>query len=1014
MTYTLSLQQRSPAALLRLSTPLLTLLLALLLGSAATPAFALTEADNPRLPVQQAINDIDNELSLLRNALSNNREQLRDDERKLQANEIDTRVLEQARLELASRKSRSNSVKTRILARQEALSSTQEELKTKREELQQLESQDGEASTIATLKAEIAEQAGLSQELDSLLEKLQELQGVLRERIALADQRLGLLQSRFQLPDLSKPRLPASAQRRTAQRKITQLLGEAAAYRRKTAGLDESQPRDLAKMRLLELQAMHAEESADLLQDELKLTRINDALTTLLEFSRAEATPLRVLDNGRDMLRDIKDELGSMRALFNRKQNELQGQQRIIKQQGAIASGEDSTLDQRLGLLNDLLEDIASKSTEVSASDERRISILNDYQRAITASRNRQLFIRAPLPSSREGWRDLGNGLLELPARMWRNLASASESLRNAAVNAGNSKRSLAVLSVIGLLLLAAISRYGLQRYFLNEKSRSWSPTISLIADVLYRNIWFLLPPLMLWLLGQVFALPQTSLALLITLLIIWPIIRIIRDVVEYVVERFTPELDRAATGLALREARWVIGFTGLIIGLLSIAEAVALSPTVSAVIGRVALISLLLIAVPALHLRRLLIAGHPDVSGGGLLGWVSLLLPAILITSAVIGFFGYLNLAWAIVNRLGWILIAFVGLALCTSLLRESMTRYGDSLRERKPDSAEFWINNIFGPVYRLLMLGLVVLTAWLLFWLFDWNSETPLIRQLPGLLNAKLFSVGETAITVRNLVTTIVIVFVVFWAGGWSKQVSYRWAYQRIEDTGIRMSLSTFTQYIVVVFGLMIALKTIGLDLTALTVFAGALGVGIGFGMQQIVVNFISGILLLAERPLRTKDLVNVDKYEGEVTHIGIRSLTVKTFDSQEVIIPNSAVITKPFINWTRSDDVMRTVLMVGISYDDDPHQAMEAIGEIVRAHPATLTEPAPKILLWEYADSALMLRVQLHTRIRGEIGRADVRSQLLLQIWDRFKALDISIPYPQRDVHVRQHNDSDSLNT
>lgn len=101
------------------------------------------------------------------------------------------------------------------------------------------------------------------------------------------------------------------------------------------------------------------------------------------------------------------------------------------------------------------------------------------------------------------------------------------------------------------------------------------------------------------------------------------------------------------------------------------------------------------------------------------------------------------------------------------------------------------------------------------------------------------------------------------------------------------------------------------------------------------------------------------------------------------------------------------MRTVLMVGISYDDDPHQAVKIIKDIVGQHSAVLDDPGYKVLLWDYGDSALMLRVQFHTRIRGAIGRGDVRSQLLFSIWDAFKEAGITIPYPQRDVHVHGTN-------
>jgi potassium efflux system protein len=290
------------------------------------------------------------------------------------------------------------------------------------------------------------------------------------------------------------------------------------------------------------------------------------------------------------------------------------------------------------------------------------------------------------------------------------------------------------------------------------------------------------------------------------------------------------------------------------------------------------------------------------------------------------------------------------------------------------------------------------VIFGEQLLFTLFEWNMPTPIVRYVRLALDATLFMAGTKAIKIKTFSLAALLLFVVIWAADWSKQVSYRWIYPGVSDQDIRNILSTFSQYFVVVLGLVLTMKIIGLDLTALTVFAEAMGVGIGLGMQQIVVNFISGILFLVERPLATTDLVNVDKYEGEVTRIGIRSLTVKTFDNQEVIIPNSAVITKPLKNWKRGDDVMRSIMMVGISYDDDPHQAVEIIAGLLKDHLAVVEIPAPKVLLWEYGDSALMIRVKFHYRIRGDVGKADLRSQLLFTIWDAFKIAGISIPYPQ----------------
>ena len=183
------------------------------------------------------------------------------------------------------------------------------------------------------------------------------------------------------------------------------------------------------------------------------------------------------------------------------------------------------------------------------------------------------------------------------------------------------------------------------------------------------------------------------------------------------------------------------------------------------------------------------------------------------------------------------------------------------------------------------------------------------------------------------QDIFLAVVLVGFAFWIGGWSQQVSYNLALTRVRDLGIRQSLSTFVQYIVIVLGLLLTLKVIGLDLTALTVFAASIGVGIGFGLQNVVNNFISGMLLLAERPLRVTDIVTIGGETGEVTRIGIRSLIVRTFDRKDLIIPNSAVIGNTFTNWTRNDETLREVLLFRISYRDDPRASGGQVEEIAR---------------------------------------------------------------------------------
>jgi potassium-dependent mechanosensitive channel len=185
---------------------------------------------------------------------------------------------------------------------------------------------------------------------------------------------------------------------------------------------------------------------------------------------------------------------------------------------------------------------------------------------------------------------------------------------------------------------------------------------------------------------------------------------------------------------------------------------------------------------------------------------------------------------------------------------------------------------------------------------------------------------------------------------------------------------------------------------------VFAGALGIGIGFGLQNIANNFISGLLLLVERPLRLGDIVTIgDNYEGKVTKIGIRSLTIRHWNYKEIIVPNSELISQTFTNWTHSSPVIRTTLNINVSYHDDPHQVKQILQQVLQKIPEVLSEPEPAISLAEFGDSAINFRIDYYINMDG-LGFWKTKSEVLFKIWDQFKQAGITLPYPQRDLHFK----------
>jgi len=199
------------------------------------------------------------------------------------------------------------------------------------------------------------------------------------------------------------------------------------------------------------------------------------------------------------------------------------------------------------------------------------------------------------------------------------------------------------------------------------------------------------------------------------------------------------------------------------------------------------------------------------------------------------------------------------------------------------------------------------------------------------------------------------------------------------------------------------LIALNSVGINLTALAVFSGAVGVGVGFGLQKVVANFVSGLILLSDKSIKPGDVIQLEDVYGWVNQMGGRCVSVVTRAEKEYLIPNEDLITRQVINWSYSSKRIRIRVPIGISYKADPHQAIRlilaAIGHIKRI----LRDPAPVCLLTGFGDSSVDLQLRFWID-DPQNGVTNVTSEALLNVWDSFKANDIEIPFPQRDVHLK----------
>jgi small-conductance mechanosensitive channel len=276
--------------------------------------------------------------------------------------------------------------------------------------------------------------------------------------------------------------------------------------------------------------------------------------------------------------------------------------------------------------------------------------------------------------------------------------------------------------------------------------------------------------------------------------------------------------------------------------------------------------------------------------------------------------------------------------------------------------------------------------------------------IKSVMEALSVPLFTVGASTFTLWMLIYLILAtVILIFTASTLHKVIVYRLMAKSRIDLGVRIAISSIVKYMLLVIGFVVILQTAGINLSSITILLGALGVGIGFGLQNVTNNFVSGIIILFERPIKVGDRIEVSGVAGDVVDISMRATTILTNDNISIIVPNSQFISETVINWSHTDRSVRFNFPVGVSYKEEPEAVRKLLLEIATDNPYVLKDPKPDVLFSEYADSSMIFNLRVWTR--EYINRPGVlKSQLYYEIARRFRKQGIEIPFPQRDVHIR----------
>jgi small-conductance mechanosensitive channel len=283
-------------------------------------------------------------------------------------------------------------------------------------------------------------------------------------------------------------------------------------------------------------------------------------------------------------------------------------------------------------------------------------------------------------------------------------------------------------------------------------------------------------------------------------------------------------------------------------------------------------------------------------------------------------------------------------------------------------------------------------------------YNNIIDYLSQVGEVFTRSLFSFGNSEISLSTIFYFVIAFILLFYVAGKLKKILITKVLTRAEiSIGLRESIGMITKFSVILVGSIVIIQSAGIDLSALSLLAGALGVGIGFGLQNITNNLVSGIIILFENPIKVGDRIEVGDISGDVVNISVRATTILTNDNISIIVPNSEFISNTVINWSHNDRNIRFNIPVGVSYNESPEQVKELLLRVASENENVLKNPEPTVFSEEFGDSSLNFTLAVWTANYTDKPRR-LTSELNFAIFKKFQEHDIEIPFPQRDIHVK----------
>lgn len=380
----------------------------------------------------------------------------------------------------------------------------------------------------------------------------------------------------------------------------------------------------------------------------------------------------------------------------------------------------------------------------------------------------------------------------------------------------------------------------------------------------------------------------------------------------------------------------------------------------------------------------------------------------ALFSLSLIANIFGYVKLGIVLLNGVYDVLfftfILVSGVYILRAILMVFLqTNFGKNFRV-----VQYQANTIKNTLEKIIRITIKII--WVIIALSAFSLYEPTKDWFVEFLEADI-GFGSFSITLGDILLFIVTVWVSILLSRFIRFILDGDILPRLSlPRGVPGTISILTKYLILGFGFIIAITSVGLDLNKFTILIGALGVGIGFGLQDLVNNFISGLILIFERPIQIGDVVHFSQIEGRVTNIGIRSSTIKTWQGAEIIVPNGHLVSNDVINWTLSDKRRRIELAVGVKYGSNVELVTKILLDCAKSDDRILLDPLPAVMFKAFGDNSLNFELRCWT------GNFDewfiISSEMHYAVNKAFKENNITIPFPQRDIHIKSNEENEFL--